>query len=308
LEFADREGNTQFTALEWARGGDLFQLVKQAPQGRLPEATARVVFSQLLSALRFLHSHRVAHLDLKPENVVLDFEPTANTNARRLTAKLVDFGMAKQFAALSAQSQTQSESAAPFWKPSVWIGTLRYMAPEMYNLQTVNPFAADIYSLGVLLFVLLTGLPPYNKPTVIDPWFSTIWSTFRPLHVAGRVAGAPVDFAPPVDRTRGLRRWLVSYQLTDVVSHEAVDLLSHILCPESMRWSIDQIRAHPWLRSVDDDGSDGKMETQGDCEMTKPQSAVECPRSCAAESAHPLARVPERSGSEFEGLGLVVGA
>jgi len=99
---------------------------------------------QIASAVKHLHDHNVAHLDIKPNNVLLD----SNFNA-----KLSDFGVAQLMG-------SKVEHITPK------IGTKNYMAPEISNTKKdhgYNPFSADVYSLGVLFHVLLKGELPTNS-------------------------------------------------------------------------------------------------------------------------------------------------
>ena len=102
------------------------------------------------------------------------------------------------------------------------------MAPEAHANLQYDPFLADVYSAGVILYLLLTGSHAYETPTLRDPRFASIW--------AGK---------------HGLEHLLKALNVVPGVgiSHEAVDLLAHIMCPQDKRWSIEQILAHPWLRS-----------------------------------------------------------
>ena len=98
---------------------------------------------QLLSAVVYCHNKNVVHRDLKPENLLLD---TQDSNA---TLKVIDFGMSKVF--------------DPKIKMSVKIGTPLYIAPEVVSKSYTEK--CDVWSGGVILYVLLSGTPPFRGTT-----------------------------------------------------------------------------------------------------------------------------------------------
>jgi serine/threonine protein kinase len=108
--------------------------------GRLSEDQARRYFTQLLTVLEYLHSEqKVAHRDLKCENVLLD---------RYNNIRLIDFGLSNQFTDLNPQLRTACGSPA-------------YAAPEMIQGNTYT-YTADIWSAGILLFALVAGYLPFD--------------------------------------------------------------------------------------------------------------------------------------------------
>lgn len=98
---------------------------------------AKFYFLQILYGIEYLHSKSIIYRDLKPENILID----ADGNC-----KIVDFGLSKK---IDSRSKTFS-----------YCGSAEYMAPEMI-LRTGHSFGIDYYSLGALLYELVTGLPPY---------------------------------------------------------------------------------------------------------------------------------------------------
>ncbi|KDO23970.1 AGC/AKT protein kinase [Saprolegnia parasitica CBS 223.65] len=122
--------------LEYCPGGDMYSLLEATPQ--MPEA--RVIFytSSIVSALVYLHHSHVAYRDLKPENILLDAKGYV---------RLADFGLAKQ--AVSPSDTTYS-----------FCGSVDYMAPEVI-LGVGYGLPADVWSLGCVVFEMLTGLPPF---------------------------------------------------------------------------------------------------------------------------------------------------
>jgi len=131
---------------ELAAGGELFGLIM--PGGPFQEDLARYYFRQLISGIEYCHSQGVIHRDLKPENLVLD---------ARFRLKIVDFGLA----ALSGEQGGVLHSG---------VGSQPYSAPEVYYSKELyggcgyRGEPADIWSAAVILFVMLTGRPPFVRP------------------------------------------------------------------------------------------------------------------------------------------------
>ncbi|CAK9150578.1 unnamed protein product [Ilex paraguariensis] len=134
-----------YFVMEYAKGGELFNKVAK---GRLREDVARKYFQQLICAVDFCHSRGVYHRDLKPENLLLD----DNGNL-----KVSDFG-------LSALSESKHQDGLLH----TTCGTPAYVAPEVINRKGYDGPKADIWSCGVILFVLLAGYLPFHNSNLIE--------------------------------------------------------------------------------------------------------------------------------------------
>lgn len=151
-----------YFAMELVRGGELFSKVAR---GRLKEDAARLYFQQLISAIDFCHSRGVYHRDLKPENLLLDDEGNL---------KVTDFG-------LSAFSEHLKQDGLLH----TTCGTPAYVSPEVIGKKGYDGAKADLWSCGVILYVLLAGFLPFQDDNLVamykkiykgdfkcPPWFS----------------------------------------------------------------------------------------------------------------------------------------
>ena len=129
-----------FIVLEYVKGGELYDKIKQC--GRLREDEARKYFQQLIDAVDYCHSRNVYHRDLKPENLLLD---------DRGNLKISDFG-------LSALPQQIGRDGLLHTA----CGTPNYIAPEVIKNNGYHGSTADLWSCGVILFVLMAGYLPFD--------------------------------------------------------------------------------------------------------------------------------------------------
>ncbi|KAJ6731849.1 NON-SPECIFIC SERINE/THREONINE PROTEIN KINASE [Salix purpurea] len=134
-----------YIVLQLVTGGELFD--KIASKGRLKEDEARKYFQQLICAVDYCHSRGVYHRDLKPENLLMD----ANG-----ILKVSDFG-------LSALPQQVREDGLLH----TTCGTPNYVAPEVINNKGYDGARADLWSCGVILFVLMAGYLPFEEPNLM---------------------------------------------------------------------------------------------------------------------------------------------
>lgn len=147
----------EYIVMEWVPGGDLWHVAgrrarrelepRPLPMQWVPPVIAMA--AQVCDAMSYLHAHRILHRDLKPENILVD-------SAGR--ARLVDFGIAKPLAL---------DPVAPLTAVGETVGTARYMSPEQARSLDLDG-RADMYSLGVILFEILAGRPPFTAPSLFD--------------------------------------------------------------------------------------------------------------------------------------------
>ncbi|MQM09686.1 hypothetical protein Taro_042564 [Colocasia esculenta] len=152
-----------FFVMEHVRGGELFARVAR---GKLREDEARRYFQQLVSAVDFCHSRGVSHRDLKPENLLLDDKGDL---------KVSDFGLSALPEQLRHDGLLHTQC-----------GTPAYVAPEVLRKKGYDGTKADLWSCGVILYVLLAGFLPFQDENLMrlyrkvfkaeyefPPWFST---------------------------------------------------------------------------------------------------------------------------------------
>lgn len=139
----ESEDGTYYIAMEYLSGGTLKDRVLK--RGALPPKTAASVAAQIAEALKAAHSRGVVHRDIKPHNILI-------TEAGDI--KVTDFGIAR-----AASSSTMTKTGAV-------MGTAHYISPEQAMGESVGP-ASDLYSLGVLLYEMLTGELPFDADTPI---------------------------------------------------------------------------------------------------------------------------------------------
>src|SRR5262249_26848128 len=127
-------------------------------KGFLPPAEANQIMQQICAALAVAHQHSIIHRDLKPENIFM------HRDEGREVIKIVDFGIAKY----NGKFDDDDEPSARLTQIGFVVGTPFYMSPEQCSGLDVDP-RSDIYSLGVILYQLLTGRLPFegNRAGVI---------------------------------------------------------------------------------------------------------------------------------------------
>jgi len=182
-----------FIVLELVTGGELFDKIVTA--GRFDEPTARKYFRQLISGVDYCHHQGVCHRDLKPENMLLD---------EQALLKISDFGLSALYG--SDHSATLLHTTC---------GTPNYVAPEVLADKGYDGFQADVWSCGVILYVLLAGFLPFDEPSMSALFRKIIKAEFS----------YPSWFSPSVK-----------------------DILNKILVPTpEKRYTMEQIKKSEWF-------------------------------------------------------------
>ncbi|CAA7046219.1 unnamed protein product [Microthlaspi erraticum] len=140
--------------LEYCKGGDLSMFIQK--HGRIPDATAKHFMKQLAAGLQVLRDNNIIHRDLKPQNLLL------STDDNDAALKIADFGFAR-----SLQPRGLAETLC---------GSPLYMAPEIMQLQKYDA-KADLWSVGAILFQLVTGRPPFTGNSQVQLFQNIMKST-----------------------------------------------------------------------------------------------------------------------------------
>ena len=143
LDVFERDENV-YLVFEFCEGGDFAQFLKK--RGSLPEEEAKFYLKQIVDGMQYLSENNIVHRDLKPPNILLKRQAkTENKSLTRYILKIADFGFAKQ-----TEPDILSETIC---------GSPLYMAPELLNRCPYSS-KADLWSLGVILYEMITGLQP----------------------------------------------------------------------------------------------------------------------------------------------------
>src|SRR5271165_3659146 len=159
---------TYYIAMEYVAGRSLKTIVRE--QGALEPARAIDIVVQILRAARFAHRRGVIHRDLKPHNVILDEEGRA---------RVTDFGIARA----GASDMTLTGSI---------MGTAQYLSPEQAQGFAVSA-ASDLYSVGVILYELLTGVVPFEGESAVAIAYKQVAAEPRPPSAVNPALPAVLD-------------------------------------------------------------------------------------------------------------------
>ncbi|KAL3135204.1 hypothetical protein ABBQ38_006288 [Trebouxia sp. C0009 RCD-2024] len=207
VQFKEVFVTSQYLAIvmEYAAGGDMFEHVVR--KGYLKESEARWFFQQLLVGVDYVHRMGVANRDIKLENTLLDGSP-------RPLLKICDFGYSKHEKFQSA--------------PGSRVGTPAYLAPEVIMTtkgQTYDGKIADIWSCGVMLYVMLVGIYPFERT-------EDKHDNRKLQKMIQRIVQAEYEFPPHVKVSKACR-----------------DLLHKILTPDpAKRVTVPDIQNHVWYK------------------------------------------------------------
>jgi len=160
LDFGEEPDGLLYMVMEFLAGKDLFEIHRT--EFPLPADRIASILSQALAALAVAHDQGVIHRDLKPENIMVLPGRDDEGNPIDLV-KVCDFGIAKIVDRGRARA---SDSSARFSTSGLVVGTPEYMSPEQGRGEGLDP-RADVYSMGVILYQLLTGGVPFEAESAI---------------------------------------------------------------------------------------------------------------------------------------------
>jgi len=191
-----------YIVMEECKGGEIFDRIIEHIQNKkmYSEKEAAIIFKQVMSAIEYCHNNGICHRDLKPENL-LYLNPGSEENN---PIRVIDFGLSQIF--------TQQ-------KLKTKVGTAYYVSPEILTGDYTEK--CDIWSAGVILYIFLSGDPPFNGPSD-----SAIYN---------KIAKMKYTFPE--------KKW-------KDISNEAKDLISHMIVPESERYTARQVLSHPWFQNA----------------------------------------------------------
>lgn len=197
----ENKDNVIYLTLELASGGELFDFIAQT--GSFSEPVARYYFHQIIDAFEYLHSRGISHRDMKPDNIMLDDE---------FNLKIADFG----FSSRAAANQS-------------FKGTRSYMAPEILIGAKYYGQMVDIFAAGIILFIMVTQIPPFQMAHPKDGWYKFVCSNrmdkFWMFHGQNQEGG--IDF----------------------FSKSFIDLITWIFnFDHTARPSLAEIKEHEWYK------------------------------------------------------------
>uniref|UniRef100_A0A8C0AEI1 Myosin light chain kinase 2, skeletal/cardiac muscle n=1 Tax=Bos mutus grunniens TaxID=30521 RepID=A0A8C0AEI1_BOSMU len=185
--------------MEYIEGGELFERIVDEDY-QLTEVDTMVFVRQICDGILFMHKMRVLHLDLKPENILC-----VNTTGHLV--KIIDFGLARRY--------------NPNEKLKVNFGTPEFLSPEVVNYDQISD-KTDMWSLGVITYMLLSGLSPFLGDDDTETLNNVLSSN-----------------------------WYFDEETFEAVSDEAKDFVSNLIVKDQRaRMSAAQCLAHPWLNNL----------------------------------------------------------
>ena len=209
-----------FEIIEYAQNGELKDYIL-GTSTRLPEKISSKIFSKIVKALQYIHENNIAHCDIKPENILLD---------KNFSPKLSDFGFSQTFKGNEGDYMLHQFN-----------GTDIYCAPETRKayITGFNGVKHDIFSLGVLLFVITIGSFPFDRASYSDEKYRFIVK-------------------------KNYKRYWEYFNFVDI-SEEFKDLINKLICvTPTQRLGLNEILEHPWVRKYNRNNCENEMDIDKD--------------------------------------------
>ncbi|XP_035715336.1 testis-specific serine/threonine-protein kinase 2, partial [Folsomia candida] len=193
-----QRGPRVFIFMRFAENGDMLDFIRQ--NGLVPERQSKIWFRQLVQGLQYLHSLNVAHRDLKCENILL---------SRHWNVKIADFGFAR-FCVDNDGKRVLSQT---------YCGSAAYAAPEVVSGTPYNPKLADVWSMGIILYIMVNATMPFDD------------SNLKKL-LKDQLA----------------RKWDFRSRVKDVLTPSLTQLVRSLLEPDiTQRITLDRVATHDWV-------------------------------------------------------------
>jgi len=194
---------TVLMVMEFCDAGDLYDVIYYA--GALDERLGRTYFRQIVAGLQAIHNAGITHRDLKPNNILI---------GQNYQLKITDFGLSH----IGDEEQDPSEKRMN----TVWVGTKGYRAPELV-LGRHYSNQADVFALGVCVFVILCARQPFKTAAASDAWYKCI-------------------------AAKQYKKYWKSHK-NSTLSPEAKDMLQRLLCYQPReRITLAESLEHPWMK------------------------------------------------------------
>ena len=186
-----------YLILEKCSGGELYSQILKI--NSFSEELSACLMKQILSAVNYLHERKIVHRDLKPENVLFEHKNDFSS------IKIIDFGLA-----LHTTEKRLKEK----------VGSIFYVSPEVLSHNYTDK--CDMWSCGVLAYVMLSGLPPFDGNSNSE--------------IISKIKASEYNFLNPI--------WKIH-------SSESIDFIQKLLCPENFRMTAEQALRHPWITNIE---------------------------------------------------------